>query len=138
MTSSRDSLALAQNEFLRNSFFIFDDYSQDELADQKEVILYFYPKEVPLNKYVWLLPIDHYLFSIVCFSSSSSFFFFRRQLFLMGCSSAMVSFAKEFSKVPVQVVKMETYKFSVVILFCYFIFILSLFSFYYYLFEKKG
>jgi len=48
--TSRDSLSVAQNEFLRNSFFMFDDYGADEMADQAEVLLYFYPKEVPINK----------------------------------------------------------------------------------------
>jgi hypothetical protein len=47
---SNKDLSMAQFEFMKNCFFLFDDLSQDEMADSSDLILYFYPKEVSLNK----------------------------------------------------------------------------------------
>ncbi len=74
------------SDHLSGSFFIFDDYhSEDEEASGEELLLFFYPSHVTLNK----------------------------RLFLLGGCSALVAFAKNFTSAPVEVLKMEKVKFAI-------------------------
>jgi hypothetical protein len=74
-----------ETEFYNRCFFIFDDLYGDEMAKEDELVLYFYPPEVPLNK----------------------------KLFILGGCHAMISFAKNFTKGPAEVVRGEHVKFAV-------------------------
>ena len=56
--------------FLGRAFFMFDDAWQDEMAEQDDLLLFFFPMDVSIDK----------------------------KLFLLGGCSAMVSFSKTFSQ----------------------------------------
>eukprot|EP01112_Ceratiomyxa_fruticulosa_P005905 TRINITY_DN1671_c0_g1_i4.p1 TRINITY_DN1671_c0_g1~~TRINITY_DN1671_c0_g1_i4.p1 ORF type:complete len:668 (+),score=122.64 TRINITY_DN1671_c0_g1_i4:69-2072(+) len=69
-------------EFLQHCFFIYDDWGQDEKAEEEDFILYFYPPSVPL----------------------------RSRIFLQGAFSAMINFANNFTNWPLEVLCLERSK----------------------------
>ncbi|KAL6045011.1 melanosome assembly [Balamuthia mandrillaris] len=60
-------------------FFFYDSFHQEETADPEEIMLFFYPEEVPV----------------------------QTKLFLLGGCSAMIAFAKNFTEQAVDVVSLK-------------------------------
>jgi len=72
-------------EPLAKCFFIYDNMCEDEFAQQEELLLFFHPEEVEINK----------------------------KLFLLGGCAAMLAFSKHFSPSTVKVMKMERIKLAI-------------------------
>ena len=68
-----------------NCFFVYDNHNEDEFAKDEELMLYWYPPEVEMNK----------------------------RLFLLGGCAAMLSFSKQFSRNQIGVLKMERMKLAI-------------------------
>jgi hypothetical protein len=74
---------LAPEDFLnRGCFFFYDAHHEDETAEADDILLYFYPEEVPRDT----------------------------KLFLQGACSAMVAFASKFTNKTVDVVTLKRTK----------------------------
>jgi hypothetical protein len=66
----------------RGCFFFYDAHHEDETAEADDILLYFYPEEVPRDS----------------------------KLFLQGACSAMIAFASKFTNKPVDVVTLKRTK----------------------------